>query len=377
MLSLGGVKHLGETTLGEAKRLDGHDDGRRRGRLHPPEAYDLVVGLPFARVAVIGAGSWGTTVASLVAHNAPTVLWVRRRELADELRTTRENSRYLPGVRLHDELQVTDDLADAVSDASLVVVAVPSAGFRDVARSFALHLSAGSVLMSLTKGLERGTGRRMSEVLGDLAPEHTVSVLSGPNLAREIAAGQPAASVVACTQSEVARRLQEVFTRPLFRIYTHDDVIGCELGGVVKNVIAIAAGMAHGMGFGDNSRATLITRGLVEMGRLGTALGANPVTFSGLAGMGDVIATCSSMHSRNTTVGVRLGKGETIADINASMNHMVAEGVKSSGAVVALARKVGVEMPICEAVAEVCDGRLAAGDALIRLMTRSRKSERD
>jgi glycerol-3-phosphate dehydrogenase (NAD(P)+) len=233
------------------------------------------------------------------------------------------------------------------------------------------------VLMSLTKGLERGTGRRMSEVLSDLAPEHAVSVLSGPNLAREIAAGQPAASVVACSDAEVARRLQEVFTRPLFRIYTHDDVIGCELGGVVKNVIAIAAGMAHGMGFGDNSRATLITRGLVEMGRLGTALGANPGTFSGLAGMGDVIATCSSMQSRNTTVGVRLGKGESIADINASMNHMVAEGVKSSGAVVALARKVGVEMPICEAVAEVCDGRLAAGDALIRLMTRSRKSERD
>jgi glycerol-3-phosphate dehydrogenase (NAD(P)+) len=337
----------------------------------------LGVGLPFARVAVIGAGSWGTTVASLVAHNAPTVLWVRRRELAEELRASRENPRYLPGVRLHDELQITDDVADAVTDASLVVMAVPSAGFRDVARSLVLHLEPRAVLMSLTKGLERGTGRRMSEVLTDLAPEHAVSVLSGPNLAREIAAGQPAASVVACGDAEVARRLQEVFTRPLFRIYTHDDVIGCELGGVVKNVIAIAAGMAHGMGFGDNSRATLITRGLVEMGRLGTALGANPGTFSGLAGMGDVIATCSSMQSRNTTVGVRLGKGESIADINASMNHMVAEGVKSSGAVVALARKVGVEMPICEAVAEVCDGRLAAGDALTRLMTRSRKSERD
>ncbi len=316
-------------------------------------------------------------MASHLAHNAPTVLWARRPELAEELRTTRVNTRYLPEHRVHGELQITSDLVDAVTDASLVVVAVPSAGFRDVVRSLALHLESSAVLMSLTKGLERGTGRRMSEVLMDLAPTHVVSVLSGPNLAGEIAAGQPAASVVACTDARVAVRLQEVFTRPLFRVYAHDDVIGCEIGGVVKNVIAIAAGMAHGMGFGDNSRATLITRGLVEMGRLGVKLGANPGTFSGLAGMGDVIATCSSMKSRNTTVGVRLGKGESIADINASMNHMVAEGVKSAGTVVALARKVGVEMPISEAVAEVCEGRLSAADGLMRLMTRSRKSERE
>jgi glycerol-3-phosphate dehydrogenase (NAD(P)+) len=337
----------------------------------------LGVGLPYARVAVIGAGSWGTTVASLLAHNAPTVLWARRPELADELRISRMNSRYLPGQRVHDELQVTSDLADAVTDAALVVVAVPSAGFRDVVRSFALHLEPQAVLMSVTKGLERGTGRRMSEVLIDLAPDHAVSVLSGPNLAFEIAAGQPAASVVACDDQRVASRLQEVFSRPLFRVYTHDDVIGCEIGGVVKNVIAIAAGMATGMGFGDNSRATLITRGLVEMSRLGAKLGANPGTFSGLAGMGDVVATCSSRKSRNTTVGTRLGQGESIADINASMNHMVAEGVKSAGTVVALARKVGIEMPISEAVAEVCEGRLTAAEGMMKLMTRSRKSERD
>lgn len=333
--------------------------------------------MPFARVAVIGAGSWGTTVASLVANNAPTVLWARREELVDELRSTRVNSRYLPDHRVHDELQVTGDVVDAVTDASLVVMAVPSSGFRDAVRSLTLHLEPNAVLLSLTKGLERGTGRRMSEVLVDLAPNHEVAVLSGPNLASEIAAGQPAASVVACSDAKVAQRLQEVFSRPLFRVYTHDDVIGCEIGGVVKNVIAIAAGMAHGMGFGDNSRATLITRGLVEMGRLGVQLGANPGTFSGLAGMGDVIATCSSMKSRNTTVGVRLGRGETITEINASMNHMVAEGVKSAGTVVALARKVGVEMPISEAVADVCEGRLSAADGLMRLMTRSRKAERE
>lgn len=316
-------------------------------------------------------------MASLVAHNAPTVLWARRPELTVELRRTGINSRYLPDHRVNDELQFTDDLVDAVRDAGLVVVAVPSAGFRDVVRSFALHLEPGAVLMSLTKGLERGTGRRMSEVLADVAPGHPISVLSGPNLAGEIAAGQPAASVVACNEPSVVVRLQEAFTRPLFRVYTHDDIIGCEIGGVVKNVIAIAAGMAHGMGFGDNSRATLITRGLVEMGRLGAKLGANPGTFSGLAGMGDVIATCSSMKSRNTTVGVRLGRGETIAEINVSMNHMVAEGVRSAGAIMGLARKSGVEMPICEAVAEVCDGRLGAADGMLRLMTRSRKSERE
>ena len=335
------------------------------------------MGLPYARVAVIGAGSWGTTVASHLAHNAPTVLWARRSELADELRTTRRNSRYLPEHRLHDELQITNDIVDAVTDAALVIVAVPSAGFRDVVRSLALHLEPHAVLMSVTKGLERGTGRRMSEVLVDLAPNRPIAVLSGPNLGGEIAAGQPAASVVACSDAREVIRLQEVFSRPLFRVYTHDDVVGCEIGGVVKNVIAIAAGMAHGMGFGDNSRATLITRGLAEMVRLGSKLGANPGTFSGLAGMGDVIATCSSMKSRNTTVGVRLGKGETIAEINASMNHMVAEGVKSAGAVLALARKSHVEMPITEAVAEVCEGRLGASDGMMRLMTRSRKSERE
>lgn len=333
--------------------------------------------MPYARVAVIGAGSWGTTVASHLAHNAPTVLWARRSELADELRATRVNSRYLPAHRVHDELHITSDIVDAVTDASLVIVAVPSAGFRDAVRSFVLHLEPTAVLMSLTKGLERGTGRRMSEVLVDLAPDHGVAVLSGPNLAGEIAAGQPAASVVACADARECLRLQEVFSRPLFRVYTHDDIVGCEVGGVVKNVIAIAAGMAHGMGFGDNSRATLITRGLAEMTRLGAKLGANPGTFSGLAGMGDVIATCSSMQSRNTTVGIRLGKGETIAEVNASMNHMVAEGVKSAGAVVALARKMSVEMPICEAVAEVCEGRLSAAEGMMRLMTRSRKSERE
>ena len=330
----------------------------------------------FARVAVVGAGTWGTTLASLVANNAPTVLWARRGELVAELRRTRRNEAYLPGIDLHPELRFSDDYADTLTDADVVIMAVPSGGFRDVARNMAPYVAHGVPLVSVTKGLERGTGRRMSEVLADVLSQRPVAALSGPNLAREIAEGQPAASVVACNDDAVAQRLQALFARPTFRVYTNDDLIGCEIGGVVKNVLAIATGIAHGMGFGDNTRATLITRGLAEMSRLGVALGADVLTFSGLAGVGDVVATCSSMRSRNTTVGVRLGRGDSLGDAVASTGQMVAEGVRSAAAIVALARKVAVEMPICEAVADVCDGRVGAGDAMSRLMTRAYKSER-
>lgn len=331
----------------------------------------------FARVAVIGAGTWGTTLASLVAHNAPTVLWARRTELVDEMRRTHRNSAYLPGVELHPELTFSHNFADTLTDADTVIVAVPSGGFRDVTRLMSSYVGAGVPLVSVTKGLERGTGRRMSEVLAEILPERPVAALSGPNLAREIAEGQPAASVVACANDDVARRLQSLFARPTFRVYTNEDLVGCEIGGVVKNVLAIATGIAHGMGFGDNTRATLITRGLAEMSRLGVALGADALTFSGLAGVGDVVATCSSMQSRNTSVGVLLGKGSSLSEAIASTGQMVAEGVRSAAAIVALGRKVAVEMPICEAVADVCDSRVAASEAMIRLMTRAHKSERN
>ncbi len=330
----------------------------------------------FARVAVIGAGTWGTTLASLVANNAPTVLWARRDELVGEMRRTRRNETYLPGIDLHPELRFSSDFADTLADADAVVVAVPSGGFRDVVRVMAPYVGHDVPLVSVTKGLERGTGRRMSEVLVEVLPDRPVAALSGPNLAREIAEGQPAASVVACADDEVARRLQALFARPTFRVYTNDDLVGCEIGGVVKNVLAIATGIAHGMGFGDNTRATLITRGLAEMSRLGVALGADVLTFSGLAGVGDVVATCSSMQSRNTKVGVRLGEGASLSDAIASTGLMVAEGVRSAAAIVALGRKVAVELPICEAVADVCDGRVVASEAMIRLMTRAIKSER-
>ena len=328
------------------------------------------------QVCVVGAGSWGTTVASLVAHNAETTLWARRDDLVDEINSRHTNSAYLPSATLPDTLRASSDLDALIAAADVVAMAVPSQGFRDVAARVANSIGATTPVVSLSKGLERSTLMRMSQVLEESMPGRPVAVLSGPNLAREILAGQPAASVIACADDAVATTLQQLFSRPTFRLYTNPDVGGCEIGGVVKNVIAIASGIAQGFGFGDNTKATLVTRGLAEMTRLGVAMGANPLTFAGLAGMGDIMATCASMQSRNTQVGVRLGKGESIADIVASMN-MVAEGVKSSAVVVDLARKLGVEMPIAEQVARVCDGTQSAADALRALMSRSSRSEFD
>jgi glycerol-3-phosphate dehydrogenase (NAD(P)+) len=328
------------------------------------------------QVCVVGAGSWGTTVASLVAHNVETTLWARRDDLVDEINSRHTNSAYLPSATLPDTLRASSDLDALIAVADVVAMAVPSQGFRDVAARVANSIGATTPVVSLSKGLERSTLMRMSQVLEESMPGRPVAVLSGPNLAREILAGQPAASVIACADDAVATTLQQLFSRPTFRLYTNPDVVGCEIGGVVKNVIAIASGIAQGFGFGDNTKATLVTRGLAEMTRLGVAMGANPLTFAGLAGMGDIMATCASMQSRNTQVGVRLGKGESIADIVASMN-MVAEGVKSSAVVVDLARKLGVEMPIAEQVARVCDGTQSAADALRALMSRSSRSEFD
>jgi glycerol-3-phosphate dehydrogenase (NAD(P)+) len=328
------------------------------------------------QVCVVGAGSWGTTVASLVAHNADTTLWARREDLVEEINSRHTNSAYLPSATLPETLRASSDLDELIARADVVAMAVPSQGFRDVAARVATSIGKTTPIVSLSKGLERSTLMRMSQVLAESMPGRPVAVLSGPNLAREILAGQPAASVVACADDAVATALQELFSRPTFRLYTNPDVVGCEIGGVVKNVIAIAAGIAQGFGFGDNTKATLVTRGLAEMTRLGVAMGANPLTFAGLAGMGDIMATCASMQSRNTQVGVRLGKGESIGDIVASMN-MVAEGVKSSSVVVELAHKMGVEMPIAEQVARVCDGTQSAADALRALMSRSSRSEFD
>ncbi len=327
-------------------------------------------------LAVVGAGSWGTTVANAVAKNQPTVLWARRTELAEQISTRHENADYLRGVQLVESLRCSSVLGEVVTGASVVMMAVPSNGFRDVAAEVARCVASDVLIVSLAKGLERDSLLRMTEIVQQLMPRNPVAVLTGPNLAHEILAGQPAATVVACRDQQFAKQIQKIVSLPTLRVYTNEDVVGCEIAGVVKNVIAIAAGIAEGMGFGDNSKATLITRGLVEMSRLGVALGANPNTFMGLAGLGDVVATCASAKSRNTAVGVRLGRGESISAITESMS-MVAEGVRSSLSVLQLAQRCKVEMPITEQVAAVCEGKTNAKDALVQLMARATKSEAD
>lgn len=325
------------------------------------------------RMAVVGAGSWGTTVASVAAQNTDTTLWARRAEVSHAINTEHVNPDYL-GVELSPALKATSLLEEAVGSADIVVMAVPSQGFRTVLAEAAPHIRPWVPIVSLSKGLEAQTKLRMSEVANDVMPGHPVAVLTGPNLASEIAAGQPAASVVAIDDSTIATALQELFSSPTFRVYTNSDVVGCEIAGVVKNVIAIASGIAMGMGFGDNTRATLLTRGLAEMTRLAVALGGNPESLAGLAGMGDLIATCSSTSSRNTTVGMRLGQGEALESILSS-TKMVAEGVKSSATVLQLAQQHGVDMPIVEQVVAVCHHGIPASEALLNLMSRRQRPE--
>lgn len=326
-------------------------------------------GMAPIRMAVVGAGSWGTTVASLAAENTPTVLWARRQDVADTINRDHRNPAYLGDRDLSASLRASASLEETVAGADVVVMAVPSQGFREVLTEAAAHVRPWVPVVSLSKGLEQGTLLRMSEVANEVLPGHPVAVLTGPNLAGEIAAGQPAASVVAIDDAVIATALQGIFSRPTFRVYTNSDVVGCELAGVVKNVIAIASGIATGMGFGDNTRATLVTRGLAEMTRLATKMGGSLESLAGLAGMGDLIATCSSTSSRNTTVGLRLGRGERLDDIIASTTQ-VAEGVRSSRAVLDLARRHGVDMPITEQVVAICHEGKSAADGLLALMTR-------
>jgi glycerol-3-phosphate dehydrogenase (NAD(P)+) len=329
------------------------------------------------RVAVVGAGSWGTAVAAIVSNNAETVLWARRPELAGAIADRHENSDYLPGVALPDVLEVTADIEQACSHADVVVLGVPSHGMRAVLTEAAAFVRPAVPVVSLAKGIEQGTLRRMTEVIGEVLPTHLpdrIGVLTGPNLAREIATGQPAASVVAMGDEPTAHELQRLVMTATFRVYTNPDVVGCEIAGALKNVMAIAAGIADGLGYGDNTKAALLTRGLAELTRLGIALGGNPLTFSGLAGMGDLVATCTSTQSRNRTVGVQLGEGRTIDDIVADM-RMVAEGVKSTAAVLELARRHRVEMPIAEQVGAVLYEGKRAEDLVTALMLREAKAE--
>jgi len=328
------------------------------------------------RVSVLGAGSWGTTVAALAAHNAPTLLWSRRASLAEQIDHDHENGDYLAGYRLPSQLRATADLEHAVREADLLVMGVPSSGFRSSLEAVKPYLRPWVPVVSLAKGLELGTRLRMSQLIEEVLPGHPVGILTGPNLAKEILAGHAAASVIAMDDDNVAKAIQKIFQAELFRVYINEDIVGCEMGGVLKNVIAIASGMADGLGAGDNTRAAVITRGLSEITRMGVALGGEPLTFSGLAGMGDLVATCISHQSRNRHVGERLGKGETIDEIIAAMN-MVAEGVKTSKVVMELAEELSIEMPIASEVYGACHEGKTAAEAYAGLLRRGTGREMD
>jgi glycerol-3-phosphate dehydrogenase (NAD(P)+) len=304
-------------------------------------------------------------------------MWARREELAAVINAQHSNPDYLPGIRLPRALRATSDAAEAVAGADLVVLAVPSQAARANLEAWAGLLPSDATLVSLMKGIELGTVKRMSEVIAEVAkadPDR-VAVVSGPNLAREIAMGQPTATVIACIDLARAEQVQSACSAPYFRPYTNVDVIGTELGGAVKNVIALACGMAVGMGFGDNTVASLITRGLAETSRLGSALGADPLTFAGLAGLGDLVATCASPLSRNRTFGEQLGLGDSVEQAQLATHGQVAEGVKSCQSILDLAERHGVDVPIVREVESVCHGDSSPRLALQRLMSRSIKSE--
>lgn len=331
-------------------------------------------GTSLEKVAVIGAGSWGTTVAAMASKKAPTVLWARREELAGQVNESHMNEEYLPGIPLPEELAATACLEKAVEGVSLLVMAVPSHGMRQVARELSGSIAPGALVVSLAKGLEQGSCQRMTQVLADVLPGHAVGVVSGPNLAREIASGHPAATVVASQDEVLASEVQWLLHSERMRIYTNPDVVGCEIAGATKNVLALAAGMSVGLGLGDSSLAALVTRGLAELGRLVVALGGEVLTVASLAGVGDLIATCTSPLSRNRGVGEALGRGRSIEEVVGSM-RMVAEGVKTARPLVQLAHELGVEMPICEQVARVVEGASTPAESLGLLMTRSPRSE--
>ena len=328
------------------------------------------------KVAVLGAGSWGTTLAARLAARSQTTVWARETNVAEAISQRHENPLFLPGFSLPITLSATNHLAPALDHVDVVVFAVPSRYFRSIAELARPFVPEGADLVSVTKGLDPSTCMRMSEVLDQTLPgrQGQICVLSGPNLAREVMAGRPSATVIACRDETRAERLQRLFMDASLRVYTNPDVVGCEIGGAVKNVIAIAAGIADGLGYGWNTKSALITRGLAELARLGVALGGAPLTFIGLAGNGDLIATCSSPESRNRTVGEQLGKGHPINEILSSM-HMVAEGVATTPAVLTLAQRTSTVMPIAQTVSEVLNGSLRPDDVLSKLMHREAKSE--
>ena len=331
------------------------------------------------KVAVFGAGSWGTAFSVVLADGGNDVtIWARREEVAATINEARENTDYLPGIQLPPSITATHDVEEAAGGADIVIFATPSQSFRGNLEEWAPHIPDRAVMVSLMKGVELGTLKRMSEVIEEVtgAGPERVGVISGPNLAKEIARREPAASVVACADEDVAKMLQDRCHSPAFRPYTSLDVLGCELGGAYKNVVGLAVGMAVGLGFGDNTTASVITRGLAETARLAMSLGANPLTLMGLAGLGDLVATCSSPLSRNRSFGEKLGQGMTTEEIYAS-TRQVAEGAKSCSSLRALAEQSGVDAPVAQYVDDVVSGRMSVTDMMDAILARETKSETD
>ncbi len=329
------------------------------------------------KLSIIGAGGWGTALACMTGQRQPAVaLWARSRQMADDLANTRENSRYLPGVRLPDLVAVTDDLTMAVRDAHMIIIATPSHAVRETASRLAGIIRTDCIVVSAAKGLEIGSLKRMSEVIAEEIPfaAGTVVAVSGPNHAEEVGRRQPSATVAASSSRLAAETVQEVLMQPYFRVYTNPDIIGVELGGALKNIIALGAGIADGLGFGDNAKAAFMTRGLAEIARLGAAMLAKPSTFAGLSGVGDLIATCTSRHSRNRRAGVLLAEGKTLHQIETE-SSMVVEGIRSTRAAYELAGRHDVEMPITEQMHRVLYQSVSPKEAVTELMSRSRTHE--
>jgi glycerol-3-phosphate dehydrogenase (NAD(P)+) len=326
------------------------------------------------RIGILGGGSWGTTVASMTARNSPTTMWARSSEIVDDINKNHRNEKYLPSANLTNSLIATTSIKTSVQDADVIVMGVPSQSFRQVLEDAKPYIRPWVPIISLSKGLEQETQMRMTEIIEEVMPGHPAGVLTGPNLAREIMAGQAAAGVIAMVDGTIATALQSVFRTGLFRLYTNDDVIGCEIGGALKNVIAIAVGMGDGVGAGDNTRAAVITRGLAELTRLGVAMGGKPITFAGLAGMGDLVATCTSPLSRNRYVGMQLGQGRKIDEIIKEMS-MVAEGVKTCSVVMDLAEQYDIEMPITHEVYKVINEGNSVKDAFKGLIQQKSGAE--
>lgn len=329
------------------------------------------------KIAVIGAGSWGTALAISLAESGHAVsLWTRRQEHAEAMKADGENKKYLPGIAFPESLKVADTMEAAIVGAELVMFSTPAQGFRSVLNQAKPYLTKDMVLVNVAKGIEQKSLKRLSEIAEETIPGVKYVVLSGPSHAEEVGKLMPTTIVAAAEDLELAEFVQDIFMTEALRIYTNTDVVGVELGGALKNIIALGAGVSDGMGFGDNAKAALMTRGMTEMSRLGVALGAKEETFAGLTGMGDLIVTCTSMHSRNRRCGIMIGEGMTPQDAVAHVG-MVVEGMFTAEAAYELARKVGVEMPITEAIYGVINGTVNAREAVIALMTRQRKHEKE